>query len=715
MIAAAPLPMTNAEAALAIARTVGPVLPLCPAGDTCVCGGRWDDKTKQMVPHTGKEIGKAPIGRLVKTGVLEATTNSATIDRWWRAMPNANVGLALKPARVLFVDPDSPEALAEARANGIDGGSQRDSRNVGWLFRRPADCPVINVSKSADHTDLELRTDGYAVVGGVHANGAPVRIDPYQKLQDAPAWTVDRLGAKAAARADQDAIRDARRAERSTHAGAGGAPPVRLHSRGLRRWSGELVQTKPNGETDRSDSLYFLALDLAECNASESAIAAALADRDAALGWDKFTGRDDADARYQEMAEKAVAYVVGRESEQQPTIVFDNESADAATLRAALEDAEATIVRLRRRVLDDDDRLEVLEDVVHSIDDVLNLTNEEMSASDKVIMIGTARWLPSYRSKKEASGQDKTVAIGYAAKVCGSSKSTVGATLKRFSSIRPEDGAPYLKVKTRKAHVDEDGHPILNPKTGKQLYTTPVEYIPLGNRVSETLRAAVAFAKENRRKKHGGSQEAADVRWGRCPKHDNRDVLVKGYCPDCGKVVAERMMSLAEFDLLDEQLADPEQAAPACVEDVLIAKQVAHPDAAPSAPLPLDLQLEDSEPAPTSLFEYTASRPQERPSPWRCHCGSLERYPDHPQPGEFFTCDGCRAFGSEPATDPAPADPVSMGRVPCCRGEDGAGHGAWRNLDGGRKTCVTCGAALVYVGSYLRVAETLAAVAGGAE
>ncbi len=41
-----------------------------------------------------ESIGKHPIGRLVPHGVTEATTDTATLTRWWTEQPHANVGVA---------------------------------------------------------------------------------------------------------------------------------------------------------------------------------------------------------------------------------------------------------------------------------------------------------------------------------------------------------------------------------------------------------------------------------------------------------------------------------------------------------------------------------------------------------------------------------------------------------------------------------------------
>src|SRR5688500_10281021 len=96
-----------------------PVLPSCyPVEGACGCGGG----------HQGHDIGKAPIGRLAPNGIKNATTNTATIDRWLRAAPAANLSIDLARAGLFFIDPDSPDALAEAEREGVEGGARRESR-----------------------------------------------------------------------------------------------------------------------------------------------------------------------------------------------------------------------------------------------------------------------------------------------------------------------------------------------------------------------------------------------------------------------------------------------------------------------------------------------------------------------------------------------------------------------------------------------------------
>lgn len=70
----------NLKAALRYAELGWPVLPLEPRA-------------------------KLPIGRLVPNGVINATTNEYTLNKWWREVPDANVGISCESLLVVDVDP----------------------------------------------------------------------------------------------------------------------------------------------------------------------------------------------------------------------------------------------------------------------------------------------------------------------------------------------------------------------------------------------------------------------------------------------------------------------------------------------------------------------------------------------------------------------------------------------------------------------------------
>jgi hypothetical protein len=74
---------------------------------------------------------------------------------------------------------------------------------------------------------------------------------------------------------------------------AGSEPPVRLSEAALRVWCGEDLKGTDDGKIDRSKSLFWVGAVLWDANAAPAAIAAALAERDATLGWHCYTNRPE--------------------------------------------------------------------------------------------------------------------------------------------------------------------------------------------------------------------------------------------------------------------------------------------------------------------------------------------------------------------------------------------------------------------------------------
>src|SRR5262249_9482294 len=74
--------------------------------------------------------------------------------------------------------------------------------------------------------------------------------------------------------------------------------PVRLSRSARVVWEGRDVKLTPDGRVDRSASLVRIARVLYEAGLTPNQVAGALAERDATLGWEKYTGRRDAAAQY---------------------------------------------------------------------------------------------------------------------------------------------------------------------------------------------------------------------------------------------------------------------------------------------------------------------------------------------------------------------------------------------------------------------------------
>lgn len=137
----------------------------------------------------GKNGGKHP---RVTGGFKAATTEIATLDKWWKKWPRANLGIATgRISGLLILDIDGEKGLATLRALVARHGPLpwtaivRTARGVHLYFQ----CTEAVRSSSGD--GLETRADGGYVVGppSIHLSGFVYREEGRQ-LADAPAWLV---------------------------------------------------------------------------------------------------------------------------------------------------------------------------------------------------------------------------------------------------------------------------------------------------------------------------------------------------------------------------------------------------------------------------------------------------------------------------------------------------------------------------------------------
>jgi hypothetical protein len=114
-------------------------------------------------------------------GFHDATTDKAQIEKWWRACPEANIGLATGASGLVVIDIDGPEGLKEleavARQWGGDSAwplpktlASRTGREGGiHLFYSGASIPSSQVKGS--HVDVR-GSSGYVVLPpSVHPSG----------------------------------------------------------------------------------------------------------------------------------------------------------------------------------------------------------------------------------------------------------------------------------------------------------------------------------------------------------------------------------------------------------------------------------------------------------------------------------------------------------------------------------------------------------------
>jgi hypothetical protein len=174
--------------------------------------------------------GKRPLGRLAPHGFKNATLDEGRIEKWWRAEPEANVGLVTGIAfDVLDIDGDEGLASINRAApwygepwDGgptdnptIDGPTSQTGR--GWHV-------LVGVTGLGNRTRLLPGVDwkgerGYVVAPpSIHATGSRYQwfsgwSPEDQSVREAPAWLLDLLGPSMNPVVDIDRAHDRRLAQ----------------------------------------------------------------------------------------------------------------------------------------------------------------------------------------------------------------------------------------------------------------------------------------------------------------------------------------------------------------------------------------------------------------------------------------------------------------------------------------------------------------------
>jgi hypothetical protein len=270
-----------------------PVVPLfTPTDGVCDCPQSWKDADK-CTP------GKHPRTR---NGLDDASTDEAAIRRWWGMWPHANIGVDLARAGLVDIAPDSLEWFAEFTARGLpktlsfaSGGGEGHAHH---LYARPEGCAIHRNCQTGKY---DVMSNGYAVMPpSLHSSG---RRYTWLEPADGVVLHTAQVGAPDWGQA---MLTHRPRTAPSAHERDEDAPPVTLSSDGLERWYGRLYETKPDGSVDRSYSLWWLAVFLLEAGCRAPFVEDLLAERDLALGWGKFSQRDDAIERYSVIVERAL-------------------------------------------------------------------------------------------------------------------------------------------------------------------------------------------------------------------------------------------------------------------------------------------------------------------------------------------------------------------------------------------------------------------------
>lgn len=132
-------------------------------------------------------------------GYHDATRDENMIGAWWKAEPDANVGINLARSGIVDIAPDSPEWAATFKANGLPATTLYSSGGGAghWhaWYRLPKGGPAarINISKQYD-----IMSEGNAVApGSTHPSGRAYELRtellPVEDLPPAPAWALELL------------------------------------------------------------------------------------------------------------------------------------------------------------------------------------------------------------------------------------------------------------------------------------------------------------------------------------------------------------------------------------------------------------------------------------------------------------------------------------------------------------------------------------------
>jgi predicted P-loop ATPase len=188
------------------------VFPLEPRGKTPLdlcdgCQARLPARDKETDEKTCRKCGLVHSG---PRGLYLATTDAEQVARWWRAIPDANIGIATGNG-LLVLDIDG-ETGAASLASLIDlygplplTPTQKTGKGRHYLFR--VETPIKN-SASKIAAGIDTRGDGGYIVGGpsIHPSGEPYAWDEDARpsridLAPCPQWILDKLAPKISERA----------------------------------------------------------------------------------------------------------------------------------------------------------------------------------------------------------------------------------------------------------------------------------------------------------------------------------------------------------------------------------------------------------------------------------------------------------------------------------------------------------------------------------
>jgi hypothetical protein len=117
------------------------------------------------------------------------------VDDYWGRHPRANVGILLEPSKLVVIDLDGREAIAEARQKGLpDTATVETGKGLHLYYRRPDDYPVGRAIQRGTSKLIDVLSRGYAVAPpsahrGGHVYSWAVAPENLDKLPPPPWWT----------------------------------------------------------------------------------------------------------------------------------------------------------------------------------------------------------------------------------------------------------------------------------------------------------------------------------------------------------------------------------------------------------------------------------------------------------------------------------------------------------------------------------------------
>jgi len=120
---------------------------------------------------------------------------------WWTRWPLANIGILLRPSRLIVIDADSEEAIREAETLGLPRGPRSGTGHGGHFYCRASGGMQGRVVKRGTSRKIDVLADGFVVAPpSRHRTGKLYRwVEfPDQKIRHAPAWALKMLSADVA-------------------------------------------------------------------------------------------------------------------------------------------------------------------------------------------------------------------------------------------------------------------------------------------------------------------------------------------------------------------------------------------------------------------------------------------------------------------------------------------------------------------------------------